>query len=159
MIEIIEKEPYYDESPYTGNCWMYPTYMVKDGKELFMFNRRVPDDSWVKRDDEARKKFLIENDGKYFIFYSSGYADPFEMIRTIAERKHSFTENNIDKIVTPFSKGGIFDFHGNRREVSAGFFFRIYDEDMAAEIKDYVGMIMRKEYEAVCARIQNRNTD
>ena len=36
MIEIFEKERYYDDSPYTGKCYMCPTYMRKDGKEVFM---------------------------------------------------------------------------------------------------------------------------
>ena len=42
MIEIFEKERYYDDSPFTGQCYMYPTFMRKDGKEVFMFNRREP---------------------------------------------------------------------------------------------------------------------
>ena len=31
MIEIIEKEAYLDDSPFSGQCLMYPTYMRKDG--------------------------------------------------------------------------------------------------------------------------------
>ena len=38
MIKFIEKERYYDDSPYTGSCYYYPTYMVKDEKEFFVFN-------------------------------------------------------------------------------------------------------------------------
>ena len=30
MIEVFEKERYYDDSPFTGGCYMYPTYMRKD---------------------------------------------------------------------------------------------------------------------------------
>ena len=36
MIEFIEKEPWYDSSPFTGGCNMYPIFMVKDGNEFFM---------------------------------------------------------------------------------------------------------------------------
>lgn len=32
MIKFIEKERYYDDIPYTGSCYYYPTYMVKDRK-------------------------------------------------------------------------------------------------------------------------------
>lgn len=32
MIKFIEKERYYDDSPYTGSCYYYPTYMAKDRK-------------------------------------------------------------------------------------------------------------------------------
>ena len=45
MIEFIEKERYYNDSAFTGQCWMYPTFMVKGGIEYFMWNRREPDDS------------------------------------------------------------------------------------------------------------------
>ena len=63
MIEFIEKEPYYDYSTFTGQCYMYPTFMVKDGKEYFMFNRLDPDDGWKLRENEDRKKFLASKDG------------------------------------------------------------------------------------------------
>ena len=33
MIEFIEKDPYHDDSAFVGQCYMYPTFMVKDGKE------------------------------------------------------------------------------------------------------------------------------
>lgn len=56
MIEFIEKERYYDDSPFIGQCYMYPTYMIKDGKEYFVFNRREPDDKWKIEENDARKK-------------------------------------------------------------------------------------------------------
>lgn len=56
MIKFIEKERYYDDSPYTGSCYYYPTYMVKDEKEFFVFNRRDPDDEWKIKEDEKKKK-------------------------------------------------------------------------------------------------------
>ena len=91
MIEIVEKERYFEDSAFTGQCFMYPTYMVKDGKEYFMFNRREPDDPWKLRENEERKALLISNNGKYFKFHGF-YDDPFEMLKEICERRHTFTE-------------------------------------------------------------------
>ena len=59
MIEFIEKERYYDDSAFTGQCWMYPTFMVKDGIEYFMRNRREPDDSWKIKEREDQKAELL----------------------------------------------------------------------------------------------------
>ena len=89
MIEFVEKERYYDNSLFTGDCYMYPTYMLKDGKEYFMFNRREPDDSWVLEENEQRKKQLLDNEGVYFRFFGF-FENPFELIMNIAARQHHF---------------------------------------------------------------------
>ena len=48
MIKIIEKEPYKNFDNWNNReCLMYPTMMIKDGKEHFIFNRR---ESKKKRD-------------------------------------------------------------------------------------------------------------
>lgn len=151
MIEFIEKEPIYDVSPFTGKCLLYPTYMVKGGKELFVFNRREPDESWHRREDEIRKEHLLRTDGKYFRFHGF-YDDPFEMLREIAERKHTLdglTED--DNKWCSFEKDGYIDFHGNRKEVSAAFLYRIYDREIAEQIMEAVRYIHRKEYDKVLA--------
>lgn len=148
MIEIFEKERYYDDSPFTGQCYMYPTFMRKDGKEVFMFNRREPDDSWKLRENEERKAFLIAHDGKYFKF-NGFYDDPFEMLKEMAERRHTFTESEEKNYWCSFEENGFIDFHGNRREVSAAFHYRIYDPEMAQKIKEAVHHIHRKEWDAV----------
>ncbi|WP_191396143.1 hypothetical protein [Flavonifractor sp. An306] len=140
MIEFIEKEPYYDDSMFTGRCNMYPTFMVKDGKEYFMFNRRAPDDSWRLQENEERKKFLASKGGAYFKIFGY-YDDPMAMIDEIRERKHTFT--NPDDLFAD-CRGhdgcgeGFVDFHGNRREVSAAFYYRIYDEALLEKIRTAV---------------------
>ena len=155
MIDIIEKEPHESLSAFGRSYVLYPTYMVKDGKERFMFNRREPLDKREKRTDEERKNFLISTGGKYFVFHSQ-FTDPFEMIADIAKQKHSFTYKEIERVVKIESGGLFVDFHGNRRELSAAFFYRIYDEAMAAEIKELVEMIFAKDYEAVTKKLQSR---
>ena len=143
-IQIIEKEPYFYQSPYSGNCYMYPTYMVKDGKEFFMFNRREPDDSWELRKNDERKNHLLSTGGAYFKF-NGFYDDPIEMLAKIVERKHHFTD---PKSVwwSDFERNGFVDFHGNRCEVSAAFHYRIYDRGLAAKIEKAVGHINREEW-------------
>lgn len=115
MIEFIEKERYFDESPYTGRCFMYPTYMVKDGKEYFMFNRREPQPSYEDAEDEAFKKFLLLTDGRYFKIY--GYIDdPLEILKIAAERKLHFTDPE-NLWLGNFERNGYIDFNGNFWEI------------------------------------------
>ena len=110
MIEIFEKERYYDDSPYTGHCYMYPTYMRKDGKEAFMFNRREPDDAWRISDNERRKQHLIETDGAYMMF--NGYKkDPFEMLDIAARRKHHLVQPN-DYLRGDYEKKRLYRLYG-----------------------------------------------
>ena len=153
MIEIVEKEPWYDNSLFTGHCWMYPTYMVKDGQEFFMFNRREPDDRWELEDNEARKRQLKENDGKYFRF-NGFYACPFDMLKEIAERKHHFEEPS--KILNRLSfDEKVVDFEGNRWEVSAAFFYRIYDEGMTGGIERICELLKEERFDDAMREIES----
>ncbi len=147
MIQIIEKEPYYDDSPFTGKCWRHPTYMAKDGKEHFMFNRTEPQPPYKAAEDEARKNFLISTNGRYMKF--NGYKDdPLEMLKIAAERKHHFTDpENI--WWCDFEERGYTDFHGNFREVSAAFHYRIYDAELISAIKEAAENLKAERWEAV----------
>ena len=144
VIEFIEKERYYDKSWYTGNCYYYPTYMVKDGKEFFVFNRMEPDDKWNLEVNEARKEQLVKNDGKYFKF-NGFYDNPIGMLKEIIERKHHFTM--LDKMYYgDLNKHGYLDFLGNRKEVSAAFYYRIYDDELAQKIIQIVEYINAEKW-------------
>lgn len=113
-----------------------------------MFNRREPDSSWYLQANEDRKAFLVANDGKYFVFCGI-YDDPFEMLKTIARRKLTFTESEENNYYGSIEKSGYLDFHGNLREVSAAFHYRIYCPEMAEKIKEAVRHIHRKEWDKV----------
>lgn len=145
-IQIIEKEPWFDNSMFTGNCYMYPTYMVKDVKEFFMFNRREPDGSWVLEEDERRKNHLLSTGGAYFRIHGF-YDDPMEMLAKIVERKHHFESAPQKMFSCSIDKEGYVDFMGNRREVAAGFYYRIYDADLTEKIKAAVDRIIRGQWE------------
>ena len=149
MIEFIEKERYYDDSAFTGQCWMYPTFMVKDGIEYFMWNRREPDDSWKIKEREGQKAELLANDGAYFHFHGI-YADPFDMLTEMEQRGHTFTEPDnlfVDCCENPKRGGGFVDFHGNRNEVSAAFHYRIYDMALIERIRTAVTRIIERSRE------------
>ena len=142
MIEFIEKERYYNDSAFTGQCWMYPTFMVKDGIEYFMWNRREPDDSWKIKEREGQKAELLANKGSHFHFHGI-YADPFEMLAEIERRGHTFTEPD-NLFVDCRETGGFVDFHGNRNEVSAAFHYRIYDKALIERIRTAVALIIER---------------
>ena len=144
MIKFIEKERYYDDSPYTGSCYYYPTYMVKDEKEFFVFNRRDPDDEWKIKEDEKRKNQLIENEGKYFKF-NGFYDNPLEMLKKIIERKHHFTTPK-NMYYGNLDTHRYIDSHGNRNEVSAAFHYRIYDIELACIIQKVVKLINSEDW-------------
>lgn len=146
MIEFIEKERYYDDSIFTGQCWMYPTFMVKDGIEYFMWNRREPDDSWKVKEREGQKAELLANNGSYFHFHGI-YADPFEMLAEMERRGHTFTEPGnlfVDCREKPRYGGGFVDFHGNRNEVSAAYHYRIYDKALIERIRTAAAPIIER---------------
>ena len=144
MIKFIEKERYYDDSPYTGSFYYYPTYMVKDGEEFFVFNRREPDDEWKIKEDKIRKNQLIENEGKYFKF-NGFYNNPLEMLKEIVERKHHFTTPK-DMYYGNLDIHRYIDFYGNRNEVSAAFHYRIYDIELACIIQKVVKLINSEDW-------------
>lgn len=151
MIEFVEKEPWYYEAPFIGNDWFYPTYMIKDGKEFFMFNRRNPPiNSWDKESEEAYKKQLTLNGGRYFTFY--GYlSNPFDMLKTMAERHHHLESLKLFDDQIEDERWRYFDFGGNSREVSSAFKYRIYDTDMIEKIKATVSFLQAEQWSAVIA--------
>ena len=143
-ITFIEKEPWHDDSPFTGQCDMFPVYMVKGGREFFVINRRVPDDSWKAAELEEIKKLLIDTDGAYTKF-NGIYKNLFEMLKEMAEREHTFREPN--KLFIELPNRGFVDFHGNRNEVSAAFHYRIYEMDLIKAIQRIAGQVSNREWE------------
>lgn len=143
-IQFIEKEPWRNTDPFTGGCDMYPTYMVKDDGEFFMFNRRSDEPSYKNAENESRKQQLINNGGRFFRF--CGYKEtPNEYLRAVIERQHTFVKSYHPEV--EWSKDGkICDFSGNLREVSAAFHYRIYDNELATHIETIVGFIHKKKY-------------
>lgn len=143
-IQFIEKEPCYDNRMFIGQCDRYPVYMVKGNMEYFMFNRNSNQASWENERDESRKQQLLNNGGRFFRFH--GYKDtPNEYLQMVIEHRHTFEKFSHKEV--EWSKDGMFcDFSGNLREVSAAFYYRIYDKELAANIEKIVGLIHKKKY-------------
>lgn len=143
-ISFVEKEPWHDDSPFTGGCDMFPVYMIKGGKEFFVINRGVPDDSWKNAELEEIKKQLIDTGGAYTRFHGM-YRNPLDMLKEIVERKHTFREP--DKLYIIPKNRGFTDFHGNRNEVSAAFHYRLYEADFTRAVQRIAGHINNQEWE------------
>ena len=71
MIKIIEKEPYKSFDKWNNQeCLMYPTIMIKDGKERFIFNRREPDTEYSEKEKKKILEILLKTN-KEMIFESN----------------------------------------------------------------------------------------
>lgn len=149
MIEFIEKEMWTDTHPYIGDD-LIPVFMVKDGVEYFVMNRRAfitGGGLYGAQGDEdlkIAKYMLMQNGGRYFTFI--GDADPADMLQQMQKRGHTFRDPDtlFDKCDEKCYGGGFTDFRGNRNEVSAAFHYRIYDNEFAeALIKQALNFVDR----------------
>lgn len=71
---------------------------------------------------------LRKNNYKYFAFY--GMPNVFDMLKMVENRKLHFEKFTEIKEL----KNTIWDFNGNLEEVSAAFFYRIYDKKLIQQI-------------------------
>lgn len=154
MIEFTEKEHWTHDDPFIGRTYA-PVYMVKNGQEFFVVNRVVHDGEpgygkyhEKKSCDEVEriKVVLLSNDGRYFKF-NGFYDDPMEMLAEIEEWKHTFVDPGDIFWICHKADGteaGFIDFHGNRREVSDAFHYRIYDDVLVSQIKKTVEPIVER---------------
>lgn len=135
-IQFTEKEPVRDFSLFTGDCLLCPNYMIKDGKEYFMFNRRVPSEFLEEETDEERKEQLKRNNGSFFKFHGI-HNCPLQLIKFVRDKGYTFTEskNKVFHKVKMKSSEEFYDFIGNLNEVSCFFHYRIYDKNYAEEIQ------------------------
>lgn len=124
--------------------WQHPVYMLKDGDEYFVGNREepeLPDGLYFA----GIEKFLQENNGAYFYFYSP-WPHPLEMLNAIGSK---YTFDSIHNLLCDSKeigiKGGRFlDFHGNLREIAAGFYYRIYDESLMMAVRKAAAPIIQR---------------
>ena len=145
MIKIIEKEPYKNFDNWNNReCLMYPTMMIKDGKEHFIFNRREPDAEYQEKENQKRIEILKRTDGKYTMFYGK-YENPFEMLREIIKEKDLIITNSQDIFDRRMTNEESIDFHGNRENYSSAFMYRIYDKKLENALKEIVEYINKKD--------------
>ena len=153
MIEFIEKEPRKSYDYWNMNeCLMYPNFMIKDGKEFFIMNRRVPQPKYKDNEIQEHIKQLKENNGAYITFYGANKI-PIDMLKDIVERQFSFVEPT--ELFRKSELNDFVDFHGNLNELAAAFRYRIYDTEMLKDIKKIVSLINNKEWEKANESITN----
>ena len=149
MIKFVEKQ---DEGRwgYGGERYYVPVYMVKDGQELFVRNRVVAsrglfaqcDISESQRKIDLIKKQLLENCGKFFK-NNGEFDNPLDMLDKIAEKGWNFCK--ADDLYRDMRKeNGCVDFHGNVKEYSYAFSYRIYDKDTMLAIMEKVAKIIER---------------
>lgn len=153
-IKIIEKEPWFDTRPFIGPRWIYPTYMVKNGVEYFMFNRTSSESSTDKDQRESRTKQLLDNGGMFFRFY--GYKDnPLAYLWEVVKGKCTFTPYYDIPGIDKDNEQGYVDFGGNLNEVSAAFDYRIYDNELATLVETVFNLICEKKYDEARDKLLN----
>lgn len=130
-IEFIEKEPYELNTLWVKEKY-FPCYMLKDGIELFVWNRSEPSDRFDNEDLELRKQQLICNGGAYFKFFDhSSHISPLDFLSWVSEHKLTLHEDTNAELL---SDGKTFDFLGNLNECSCAFFYRIFDRNIMKEV-------------------------
>ena len=144
MIKFIEKEPFKSYN-YFGceDGLLYPNFMIKDGKEYFVLNRREPQPEYKDAEDQIIIDFLKRTNGTYTVFYGS-FKIPTDFLKYVVEKKYSFEDFSefIDAEKSSFT-----DFHGNLKEVSSAFRYRLYDTKLIQDLKKIVELINNKEWE------------
>ena len=156
MIEFIEKEPYKSYDHWNINdCLMYPNFMIKDGKEFFIMNRRVPQPKYKDEEIQQFIRQLKENNGIYVTFYGSD-KNPIDMLKSMVERQFSFVEPT--ELFEKSESNDFVDFCGNFNEVAAAFRYRIYDITMLKDIRKIVSLINNKEWEKANEKINKLQT-
>lgn len=156
MLKFIEKEPYKSYDQWNMNdCLMYPNFMIKDGKEFFIINRRVPQPKY--KDDEIQEfiRQLKENNGRYVTFYGSN-KNPIDMLKSIVEKQFSFVEPT--DLFNKSELSDFVDFHGNLNELAAAFRYRIYDTTILKNIEKITSLINNKEWEKANEKICEMQT-
>ena len=118
-----------------GKIKLTPVYFEDNGKRHFIVNTGGRDTD-VKQYAEQ----LAQNDGKYFCFYS--YNNIFDLLDMVERTKSTFIDSKFD------IHGDWVDFHGNLKERSCAFMYRIYDMTLFEELRKRLPKIKVRDMEA-----------
>lgn len=146
MIKIIEKEPYKSFDRWKNReCLMYPNFMLKDEKEYFVLNRREPESSSNKQENQKILDKLKETNGKYTFFYGQ-FENPFEMLEDIILKRHLIIADENRPFDSRMTNEGSIDFHGNRDVYSSAFMYRIFDNELEKTLRQIVTFVNSEEW-------------
>lgn len=119
---------------HNGNRTLTPVYFEKDGKQNFVCNlvtkheKRQYEVENSRREIEDYFRQLNTNDGRYFAFYSID-KDVFSFLDWVKDKGYHFEHFAGFYIAPDFD-----EFHGNLKEYSAAFNYRIYDKELTQEL-------------------------
>lgn len=152
MIEIIEKESFRIEEAITYPFVITPVVMIKDGREIYIRNKRYGDKEY-----ERTMNILKISDGKYTVMYGL-YDDPFDMLQDIAQTKKVIKKDFKEIFDISESDGDFTDFVGSTYPLYSIFNYRIYDNVLLQDIKGIVELINRKEWNMAKSEIEDRRS-
>ena len=121
-----------------------PVYAVVNGKKLFLksYSNSLSGGIWSKYDDwksekdlDAAKESIVKHEGRYCTFHGL-FDDPFELLEWVKEK--GYTLEAVRGFFISASTDDYADFHGNLREYSCAFHYRIYDKEMMSKLKQMV---------------------
>jgi len=126
-------------------------YFTMDGKKHFVSGITDCEPEYkIKGFFEDMKSQITMNEGKFVTFYcaewyyhaTQGCRNPLDFLDWVEKRKYSFESfSGIRK--KKELPGTPWDFHGNLREASAAFNFRIWDEKIAERIINKLNMLRK----------------
>ena len=128
--------------------YLNDVFAVKDGKEFFIRGYRpnkidfnFPNSE--KADIFNMKMQFVKSDGRFVKFYCHS-ENPIEFIKFIKENKYHFEKRQKGYYDCEFhisENKERYEFHGNLKEISCAFHFRIFRKDYVKEIaKELEGM-------------------
>ncbi|MBP5714808.1 MAG: hypothetical protein J6X07_08945 [Prevotella sp.] len=123
-----------------------PVYFEHNGKKHFVINNVVTTKYKEEQSRERIDGFRIQleaNDGRYLCFY--GKPEVWDFLKLVKTKGYTF--ENFTKLVICNSQYGMFyEFHGNLRECSYAFHYRIYDKRMFCRLRKRLPNIKIKDY-------------
>lgn len=154
-IEFVNGTPYVSDLGFTGKAEYTPVYAIINGKKHFVRNVRRPLEgdsvAWREYDTqkslqeaEMAKKSLRDHKGKFITFYSQK-DDPFEFLDWI--RINEYTLTTAGNLFLNSQNGDYTDFHGNCKEFSCAFYYRIYEKKLIDDLKCEVAKLEKGKSE------------
>ena len=153
-IKFIEKDPYVSTEGSIKMRLLFPNYMVKDGVEYFMFNRFFFEDNFDEYQREGILLQLLNNDGMFFRFF--GRKDnPLVYLWSVVKGQCTFAPYNKIPGIKRNPKDGRLDFYVILRDMSASFYYRIYDEELAMLVETVFNLIKDNKYDEAFDKLLN----
>lgn len=145
-IEFIKGDTRVSDYGLSSTAELTPLYAIINGKKCFVRNfvnnvnpRQYGWAEYERKKSEMEveraKESLIAHDGKYITFRSL-YDNPLDFLNWI--KKEGYTLEMHGEFFFESSNKDFTDFHGNAKEYSCAFMYRIYDEELLNQLKEVV---------------------